>query len=213
MSIRKLLQIGACAAALTLSGSATAVTELIVNGGFEADPQAAGTWNIYDNLTGWTGGKYGIELRNNVAGTAFEGHNFVELDTTRNSLMYQKIDTVAGQAYTLSFAYSPRPGVAKDSNGIEVLWNGKKVAVEKAKGLNNGLNDWTVYSFTVFGGKKDQSTLEFKAVGKSDSYGGSLDAVSLISAVPEPSTYAMLTVGVGLIGFAARRRKSNPKFD
>ena len=213
MSIRKLLQIGACAAALTLSGSATAVTELIINGGFEADPQAAGTWNIYDNLTGWTGGKYGIELRNNVAGTAFEGHNFVELDTTRNSLMYQKIDTVAGQAYTLSFAYSPRPGVAKDSNGIEVLWNGKKVAVEKAKGLNNGLNDWTVYSFTVFGGKKDQSTLEFKAVGKSDSYGGSLDAVSLISAVPEPSTYAMLTVGVGLIGFAARRRKSNPKFD
>ena len=30
-----------------------------------------------------------------------------------------------------------------------------------------------------------------------------------IAAVPEPETYAMLLVGLGLIGFAARRRKHN----
>lgn len=212
MSIRKLIKLGIFAAVLGAAGSASAVTELIVNGSFEADTQAAGTWNIYNNLTGWTGGNYGIELRNNVAGTAYDGHNFVELDTTHNSLMYQKINTVEGQAYTLSFAYSPRPGVSQESNPIMVKWNNAEVAVEKAPGLSNGQNAWTVYTYTVIGGHQNFSTLEFKAVGTSDSYGGSLDKVSLTSAVPEPDTYAMLLLGAGLIGFAARR-KQNQKFD
>ena len=66
---------------------------LVVNGSFEADAQAAGTWNIYDNLTGWTGGRLGVELRNNVAGAASEGVNYVELDTTGNSSIYQFITT------------------------------------------------------------------------------------------------------------------------
>lgn len=211
MSIRKLIQAAACAALFT-SGTAFAATELIVNGSFEANTQANGTWDIYPSLTGWTGGDYGIELRNNVAGTAYEGSNFVELDTTHNSLMYQKIDTVAGQAYTLSFAYSPRPGVTKDSNGIKVLWNGTEVAVEKANGVHNTVNDWNVYTFTVIGGDKNKSKLEFKAVGDSDSFGGSLDAVSLTSAVPEPGTYAMLMLGLGLVGLVGRRNKQQEQF-
>jgi hypothetical protein len=61
------------------------VINLVSNGGFEATDQGNGSWNIYSNLPGWDGGVAGIELRNNVAGTAFEGKNFVELDTTRNS--------------------------------------------------------------------------------------------------------------------------------
>ncbi len=35
------------------------------------------------------------------------------------------------------------------------------------------------------------------------------DQNHLISAVPEPETYAMLLVGLGLVGFMARRRKEN----
>ena len=33
-----------------------------------------------------------------------------------------------------------------------------------------------------------------------------LDNISDVSAVPEPSTYAMLGLGLALVGFAARRR-------
>lgn len=207
MIVRKLI----CAAALCCAGSAFATTELIVNGSFEANPQASGTWKIYPNLTGWSGGQYGIELRDNNAGTAFDGRNFVELDTTHNSLMFQNIATKPGQAYTLSFAYSPRAGVTTGSNGIEVLWNGKEVATETGSGIHHTNNDWSVYSYTVLGGSNAKSKLEFRAVGVSDSYGGSLDAVSLTSAVPEPDTYVMLLVGAGLIGFAARRKR-NDKF-
>ncbi len=34
-------------------------------------------------------------------------------------------------------------------------------------------------------------------------------AVGLVSAVPEPATYAMLLAGLGLIGFSVRRKKNN----
>jgi hypothetical protein len=34
-----------------------------------------------------------------------------------------------------------------------------------------------------------------------------LDNVTISAAVPEPETYAMLLAGLGLLGFAARRRK------
>ncbi len=37
-------------------------------------------WSIYPTLIGWTGGP-DIELRNNVAGAAYDGVNYVELDT------------------------------------------------------------------------------------------------------------------------------------
>lgn len=59
---------------------ASATVDLVTNGSFEADSQASDTWNIYNSLTGWTGSP-NKELRNNVAGTAYEGGNFVELDT------------------------------------------------------------------------------------------------------------------------------------
>ena len=39
----------------------------------------------------------GIELRNNVAGTAYDGVNYIELDTTANSIATQVIGTTNGQ--------------------------------------------------------------------------------------------------------------------
>ena len=65
---------------LAVSGIASA--NLIINGSFEANSQANGTWNVYNSLIGWqTAYGPGIELRNNVAGTASDGVNFVELDS------------------------------------------------------------------------------------------------------------------------------------
>lgn len=196
--------------ATPLFASAT-VTNLVVNGGFESNLQGNGTWHIYNNLTGWNGGNAGIELRNNVAGAAFEGKNFVELDTTANSYMWQNIATQAGTRYTLSFAYSPRPGVANDSNGIEVLWNGNVLGNFTAPGVN--ANTWNVQTFDVVG-VANFTALKFRAIGRSDSYGGSLDAISVVTSnsnstpVPEPETYAMMLAGLAGLGLLARRRRA-----
>jgi hypothetical protein len=185
---------------------ASASTNLITNGSFEANAQASSTWHIYNNLAGWTGGKAGIELRNNVAGKAHEGQNYVELDTRANSSMSQSFNTLLGQAYVLSFAYSPREGVAANSNAIQVLWNGADLGTFTGTGAASG-NVWEVETLNVFG-TGGLTTLSFKGVGRSDSYGGSLDSVSVTTAIPEPETYALMVAGLGLMGLVALRRKA-----
>ncbi|MBK9574836.1 MAG: PEP-CTERM sorting domain-containing protein [Rhodoferax sp.] len=192
------------ALALSLTTLGAQATELVVNGSFEANAQAAGTWQIYNALTGWTSGLNGIELRNNVAGTAQDGVNFVELDTTKNSAMYQ---TITGTGLvTLSFWYSARPNTGL-TNGL-----GYSLGTFSGSVLNwainpSSANHWHHYSSVVDLGTSGSSVLSFYARGPSDSYGGSIDNISVTSAVPEPESYGMLLAGMGLIGAVARRRQ------
>ena len=208
--------IGGFAAALLAASvfSSAAHANLIVNGSFEADLQAPGTFSIPANLAGWVGGVGGIELRNNLAGAAFDGLNFIELDGFGNGSASQSIaTTLLGQVYALSFAYSTREGVAASSNGIEAFWNGASLGIFMGAGAPivgglGGGNVWTVQNFFVTGtGAGD--TLRFNAVGTSDQFGGGLDAISLIAAataVPEPTTLALLALGLAGLGFSTRKK-------
>ncbi len=165
--------------------------------------QAPGTWNIYSSLTSWTGIN-NIELRNNDYGTAQDGANFVELDTTSNNAMKQTITAGAGD-YDLSFWYSARPGVATGSNGLSYSFGSLSGNVLTAT-AGAAVNVWQHYVGRVqLNGATD---LTFAAIERSDSLGGSLDNVS-VTAVPEPETYALMLVGLGLIGAVVRRRKAN----
>lgn len=204
--MKKHLIAAALLAATALSSNAV---ELVTNGSFEDDIQDDNTWSIYANLNGWTGGALGIEQRNAVAGQAWDGYNFVELDTTGNSSMWQYLDTKQGTHYTLTFGYSARPGtsgMAADTNDIQVYWNNQLVTTLSAVNPSPTDHDWHAFSFDVVGGE-GPSRLKFVAVGTNDSYGGSLDAVSVTQAVPEPGTFALLLAGLGAVGLLSRRRR------
>jgi len=194
------------AACVLIGSAAAAPINLIDNGSFEDVKQANGTWSIYTkNFAGWQVNKtYGVELRNNVAGAAFDGVNFVELDTTGNSWISQTFDTTIGQSYKVSFYFSPRAGVAADSNDISALINGATALTASGSGVGASGNVWKEYSFN-FVAAGDLSTLGFKAGGLSNSYGGSLDNVS-VTAVPEPSSWATMLVGLLGLGAMTRRR-------
>lgn len=176
--------------------SAHAATNLVTDGSFESQAVAYGTWGAY-NSTAWNQGA--LEIRNAVAGVAEQGNNFAELDGTQNQQIWQSLHTVAGAVYDLSFWYAPRASVAADSNGIEALWNGEVIAFRTGTAPV-----WEQVSLKLVGTGSD--TLAFRAVGTSDSFGGSLDNISVTAAVPEPETYAMLLAGLGLMGGIARRR-------
>ncbi|MFT7722828.1 MAG: PEP-CTERM sorting domain-containing protein [Roseateles sp.] len=201
------------AALLTLIAASTgalASTNLLVNGSFEDNVVASGEFLHVPSINGWSllaaPKDVGFELRNNLAGKAQHGHNFIELDSYGNTTIGQTVDGLTdGQTYNLSFWYSPRQDVPANSNGIDVFWNGTQLgSTITAKGADNG-NRWTQYSFTVTAGA-GANLLSFAAVGKSDMLGGGLDNVSLTSPVPEPSGMALSLAGLGSLWLLRRRR-------
>lgn len=150
------------------------------------------------------GGGPSIELRDNVAGTAQDGSNFVELDANYNSSMTQTITITESGYYQFSFWYSARPGTSAGTNGLAYSFEGLSGVV--LNGVAGGsVNDWKLYTGQQYL-TAGNHVLTFGAFERSDSYGGSLDNIS-VTAVPEPETYAMFLAGLGMMGFIANRRR------
>jgi hypothetical protein len=191
------------AAAILIAMVGSASANLITNGSFEDPALSNGSWTIFANIPGWTGTNAGIEVRNNVAGIAEDGNNFVELDSNSNSGMYQTVTTVASSTYTLSYYYAPRQNVAFESNYIELYFDGK--LIDSISGYSTSDNAWSLRSFTVTGTGND--TIKFMAAGTDDSYGGSIDNVSMNAAVPEPTSLLLFGTGIFGIGMAAWRKR------
>lgn len=210
----------AVAAIALMSTFSAFAGNLVTCGSFECEQVPDGDYGYYTGTSfyGWTvTSGDSIELRNDIVGKAQDGYMFVELDSRANSGMSQTIDTVVGQAYQVSFYASSRPQsdlyngnsfagniVPASSNGLTMTFGTATVSVDTTANPTTG-NIWTLYT-TTFTATSTQTTLNFQATGTSDSYGTSLDNVS-VTAVPEPATYAMMAAGMLMLGALARRRQ------
>jgi len=206
------------AALVIASVGSHAATNLVQNGSFEqvtaTNSQNNRTWNVYQSIVGWTGVP-NIEVRDNVAGIAQHGSNFVELDTHRttysnvtNSMMYQ--DILGTGAVEVSFWYSARPRTSATTNDLIFSLGSFSATVLHGVGNSTNAHVWTKYTKFLNLENDGVTRLSFSAAGVQDTYGGSLDNVVITTAVPEPETYAMLLAGLGLMGTIVRRR-SNKK--
>ena len=195
-----------------LAGQANAATNLISNGDFSS-PNTGGGWQISAGsagatLGGWTSGnRAGVEIGasgtyglpaapGNAGGQNLEVNGFTFGD------VYQVVNLVAGQSYTLSLLYGGR--TSGGTQALNILAGG---TILNASPLTGSTGVWTPesYQFVATGGAEK---IEFQALvtSGSESFGNEVTNVSL-SAVPEPASWALMLTGFGMIGYALRSMK------
>ena len=203
------------AAAVAFVSTSASATELITNGGFEDPTISHPCCNTAPpgSVTGWTVTAGSVNVVNVTVGSAGgniadEGDQYIDLigESGAGSLS-QTFGTVAGQVYTLSFAFSHNPfgGLSAATAAFSV--DGLLGPIAHSTGTNADL-DWQTYNGS-FVADDASATLNFTNLTGSSNAGILLDAVSVQAAVPEPATWALLILGFAAIGGAMRsgRRK------
>ena len=176
--------------------SAAPAGDLVVNGSFEEPLVPAGTFQTLPDgaVPGWRDLACGTEVQHGVSIAPFDGDQVVELASSCNDTVEQTVTVQAGQSYVLSYAYSPRPGVA--SNGMRVSVDGTTVATLDRDGSALPTSpvppagDWQTYTNVVraTGPTMVLSFTDTSAPEPAGSgLGAMLDAVSLVP-VPVPYT-------------------------
>ena len=201
------LAISAMICLFSVSGMASAASvNYVVNGDFEASQLQNNAWGVFGAIDGWTKTEGdGIEVQNgNIGGSkAYSGNQKVELDSHSNSGMSQDIKLDAGD-YLLSFAYCGRTDNANaNTNSITYSFLKTGIPEQTISGVSG--DGWKVFNFYFNLADVTTITLNFKAVGTSDSLGGYLDAVSVTSVPVPPAVWLFGSALMGLVGVARRQ--------
>lgn len=171
---------------------------LVQNGGFENPVLDSGTWGLFPqgDLLGWlidwiydNEETPTLEIQNNVAGAPYQGNQHAELDGNHPVGMYQVIETIPGETYDFSYAYSARGG--RDANDNKIWVEVQDSLGNTLYGVANHAVDatdtsgtvWTTYSGSFVA--DSETTIMFNDMGTDTSFGGYIDGVSL-TCNPEP---------------------------
>lgn len=235
MRIKSLLLSLSAVAALS-AGFAHAATNLVQNGSFTTVNGATNSqisahsqsvpditvanWTSSDgNNGGWNFILASANATNNHAMSlasftaSSDGGNFIASDPVYHpGTISQTINGLtANTTYTLTFQYALAQQAHWSGSNTDAYWQvGLGGSSQNSSSLSiaqGGFSGWQTASMT-FTATSATEVLSFLAKGGTTGAPPFmlLDGVSLVSAVPEPSTWGMMLGGLGLLGFMARRR-------
>ena len=180
---------------------------LILNSGFEQPTTSTDLFIPAGDLSlvAWTVVSGSVDVVPNTGRwSAFEGTQSLDLDGQSAGTIEQFFATTAGTTYLLSFEYANNlaPPI---SATVSVLGAGAfpLLSQDISHSSSTALDmDWTHF-VSPFTANSAMTTLRFSSLDFPSSFAGiALDAVSVIPfAIPEPQTYAMMLVGLGLLAF------------
>jgi hypothetical protein len=193
--------------------------DIVLNGSFESPTISFGFYENYGTKTDPT--NYGGSsfdsswtiTTNNVdivtangtgwAAPAFVGTQYLDLvGYGSTGGISQSLATKAGQTYELTFAFGNNPGSTNSASALVTVGDLSQT-VTHTTSTTNDIN-WTVFSGD-FTASSSSTSLSFLETVGSNNGGVLLDGIS-VSAVPEPSTWAMMLLGFAGIGFMGYRQ-------
>lgn len=199
-----------------LLGSASAAhANLLLNGSFETGSFAPSSnqtlslspgssslsgWQVVNDSLAWigVGDPWGLDAQ--------DGNLFLDLSDYSAGAPFggvqQTFTTTAGFEYTIEF-YLGSSNTWGRPSALNVSADGQSATFSGS--LTGGTNDWERFSF-VFVADDAETTIQF--IGASGVNYIGLDNVSAtVTAVPEPSSYALLLAGLATLGSLYRRKQ------
>lgn len=192
------------------NNSNSPVTGLYASSGVTFGTDNSGIWN---GLSQGDPGNWAIEGSN---GSAFLGNNGINnVDSYVTSIYFSTAMSDVSFDVSRSNGSGPGQELVASAYGGSVLLSSQSI-------LLGAVNTWTSLVFGIGGISSMIITgsatgfspfgldnLQFNGTGNTLLSGVDFPQTD-VTAIPEPETYAMLLAGLGLLGFVARRRKSQP---
>ena len=226
----------ACLIGTALLASSSQAAEFIVNGGFEtgnytgwtANVQSGSNGNLFITPTVGSGPTSNLSYATNANGGNFFSitdmngpgsysltQSFTLATATKVTISFDHFaNNYAGSGFNSGRDYNVRPN---QNAVVDLLFGtpsaftelpGDVAAVLYGPGADAGTNPnpWASYSSTLTLAAGTY-TLRFAETDNQSFFNQGVDNVSVMSLVPEPTTWAMLLIGFGAVGVATRRTR------
>jgi len=214
----------ALATVLAAGGTTAASAAIVANGSFE---DGLNGWTV-ENLSGTTPGQGITVITTGGTNSTGYGDNVPNYDGTHAAYfvddnavqsIWQKVSLVSGTEYTLNFALFGTESGAGNQFGFaftdSVVRNIFDIpTIDLLFDDDVSVGAWQDYSYTFTANRTADYVLNFAFLsGPTPAKDVLLDGVSITTApVPEPATWAMMIAGLGMVGFAMRRRATKVQF-
>jgi hypothetical protein len=199
----------AVAAALGLFALGSTQAAIIYSEDFESYDVPSGSFrsvNAPNTLGGWTVGDAGVDIVSATYGGGWPASGLASLDlngSNRGSITRTLSGLTVNGQYSLTFDY------AANQDGLGVLVGTQRPFDASVGATFASFSSGNFVSFErgqlLFSATSDSMNLVFQSSIDGDR-GAILDNIQ-IAAVPEPHEWAMMLAGLGLVGWAARRRR------
>ncbi|WP_375398951.1 PEPxxWA-CTERM sorting domain-containing protein [uncultured Sphingomonas sp.] len=199
----------ATAVALVAAPTATSAADLVVNGNFDGGNAGFSTTYLYNGGGVPQGSYFFTRNYNGITDHTTGSDYFMAVDANSDSSYFwsETTNVAANSAYT--FSYWVRNLTGGSQPIVSTTANGSQIGMDTTVSDNG---QWQHVSITFNSGAATSLTLTL--LNNNHSYINNdlgVDDISLIGpaavgAVPEPASWAMLTIGFGVVGAGLRRR-------